>query len=327
MRRLADSASSQQFKFISTLMYACKLWWTGTKSHQNTSLPQNIFIIFLTKIIPQKIQCNNYIMWSSYFVFQSLSTQIYFPQFINSFSDFVKYISSVLRPSWLIGNWSEKFSNNLTCQVTKKFELMWWRKPSMHFTRGWGRELKCYNKFFNYRVQQTCKKEGADIFKNQKGYRCQNGLRIHSITVIFLACKILVAYSTSRYQEKCIFTLFNQFCLIPNNQTCPICIREEYILGVISSAIQLIIFCNLVETWLDVMLKEYQNFHQDKKNPLAIIGVSFMSFNKTQRQKLNTVALEDLKTGLGDCVRKRAHLPRTLVFLFVGGCLRDPPTN
>ncbi|KNZ54551.1 putative signal peptide protein [Puccinia sorghi] len=96
----------------------------------------------------------------------------------------------------------------------------------------------------------------------------------------------------------------------------------SFFMSFIYSEIQLNIFCNLVETWLNFMLKAYENFHQDKKSPwlrfnhtccdslLAIVlrvvnascrnRVSSLSFKKTQSQKLNTVALEYLKTGLGE---------------------------
>ncbi|KNZ51502.1 hypothetical protein VP01_3927g1 [Puccinia sorghi] len=81
-------------------------------------------------------------------------------------------------------------------------------------------------------------------------------------------------------------------------------------------AIQLKIFCNLVATWLDFILKAYQTLQNDKKKPLAMMqsdcfyyvkkipamcrGVSSLSFKKTPSQKLDAVALTDLKTGLGE---------------------------
>ncbi|KNZ59399.1 hypothetical protein VP01_173g2 [Puccinia sorghi] len=91
----------------------------------------------------------------------------------------------------------------------------------------------------------------------------------------------------------------------------------------ISSAIQLEIFCNLVETWLDVILKEYQTLHQDTKKPLPmmqsqgfdkypsreinfIMALSLPCLHNlwwyvmnTQSQKIDTVAMAGFEDRLG----------------------------
>ncbi|KNZ46956.1 hypothetical protein VP01_67g2 [Puccinia sorghi] len=109
-----------------------------------------------------------------------------------------------------------------------------------------------------------------------------------------------------------------------NHQECfhGTCMQVLYLNLLISSAIQLQLFCKLFETCLDVILKAYQTLHQNKKSPWLwavslpcrhdvrpyIMVTRFqleeegflLSFKKTQRQKIDTVALADLKTGLGE---------------------------
>ncbi|KNZ49696.1 hypothetical protein VP01_4841g1 [Puccinia sorghi] len=130
-----------------------------------------------------------------------------------------------------------KFSNNLTCLLPNIFELMYGGRTNMHFTsfslkewfpkfinRGWSMELKWYNKFWDFRVHQTCRNEGVEVFKNHKGHlklliisffdyssrdRHQNFLRNYLSPLIFLECKSFLAYSTSRNKKKNGFSLIS----------------------------------------------------------------------------------------------------------------------
>ncbi|KNZ57281.1 hypothetical protein VP01_2195g1 [Puccinia sorghi] len=66
-------------------------------------------------------------------------------------------------------------------------------------------------------------------------------------------------------------TIHKTLLIIPCQKTDTCCVWVVSCAQLLSSEIQLQLFCNLVETCHYVMLKVYQTLHQDKKKPLAMM--------------------------------------------------------
>ncbi|KNZ59875.1 putative signal peptide protein [Puccinia sorghi] len=92
----------------------------------------------------------------------------------------------------------------------------------------------------------------------------------------------------------------------------------------ISSVIQQQIFLKLVANWLDVILKAHLNLSKIKKAlgydksqaAAAVRWVSSLSFKQSQSKNLDTVALEDLKTGLGERGKRENWLAEDIWLAF-----------
>ncbi|KNZ52615.1 putative signal peptide protein [Puccinia sorghi] len=124
VRRPDDSESPEIFQLMYTVMYTHTSWKTCTKDCQNTSLPQDIFIIFFTRSSLKKpsamtMSCVHLILYSNHFPpkFAFLNSSMPLPMFqLPSFDMQVNFVfMKFLRLNWI-------------------FELMCWRQPNMHFT-------------------------------------------------------------------------------------------------------------------------------------------------------------------------------------------------
>ncbi|KNZ50048.1 hypothetical protein VP01_4628g1 [Puccinia sorghi] len=72
-------------------------------------------------IFPHKTMCNKYVIWPSYFIFQSFSNQNYLPPFINSFANVVEYLCVLIPDYFNIGLQISELADN--AGVSKKNSL------------------------------------------------------------------------------------------------------------------------------------------------------------------------------------------------------------
>ncbi|KNZ52495.1 hypothetical protein VP01_3554g1 [Puccinia sorghi] len=170
--------ASTFFFFSIHVHYNVQAYILGTfiQGVKNTSLPPDIIMILFTRLSLTKSGKITIFMWSSYFIFQSFSTQIYFSKFINAFANV------------FMVDWKLKFANNFACQLPKIFELNFWRHPNMHFTSSsWNFSTEEYIK------HGAMKHPFESIFQNNSSYHflinlTELGIIIHQGQVPLQRC-------------------------------------------------------------------------------------------------------------------------------------------